>query len=64
MSITTVQANALVRRISAYTQASLDDSWKGGGDPDDKPEIELELKRATRELNKYIQSLVKSKGKK
>jgi hypothetical protein len=40
--------------VAAYADASIADSWKGGGDPSDVPIIEKELELATLKLNRHI----------
>jgi hypothetical protein len=41
--------------VQRLIKASVEDSWKGGGDPDDWDEIELELKRAKRAYEKLLE---------
>jgi len=55
--MTKSQAATLRRKIHRFVRATEDDSWKGGGDPDCIPEIEKEVKDATGDLRKYIDSL-------
>lgn len=43
--------------IQRYADAQQEDSWKGGGDPDSIPEIELELKTSAANLE-YLVSLI------
>lgn len=40
--------------IGAYANASIGESWKGGGDPLDFEVLELRLKLAEMELNNHI----------
>lgn len=47
----------LRRAISRYVNARLDDSWKGGGDPDDIPRIEAALKAAAKQLDTVIRQV-------
>jgi len=57
MTIIKSQAAALRKRIKRYANAKIDDSWKGGGDPNDIPEIERELRVAKQNLDNYINRL-------
>lgn len=41
--------------VQRLIKASVEDSWKGGRDPDDWDEIELELKRAKRAYEKLLE---------
>lgn len=50
----TVGRPALMRRVERLIGAEIADSWKGGGDPDDIPEIERELRLARRELERFL----------
>lgn len=50
----TVNVTVLMRRIARVIQAELNDSWKGGGDPDDYKEIEDELEDARTALAEYL----------
>lgn len=43
--------------INAYGQAAVDQSWKGGGDPADIPEIERRYQEAYKALSDYIKGL-------
>lgn len=52
-----VSQNTLRRAINTYTAAELANSWKGGGDPDDWPAIELRLKRARARLDLLLRAL-------
>ena len=52
--ITGEQSDHLVNLISDYVSASIDDSWKGGGDPAEIPEIEANLALASKKLNEYL----------
>jgi hypothetical protein len=45
---------AAVRRL---VKAEVADSWKGGGDPADVPEIEAELKSARRALRNLLERI-------
>jgi hypothetical protein len=40
--------------IAAYTEASIQESWKGGGDPLDVPVLEAELALARLKLEAHI----------
>lgn len=44
----------LRRAIGRYTRAYNADSWKGGGDPDDIPAIEQELRSARKALSALL----------
>ena len=55
--MTDKERDRLVRAIERYARARVDNSWKGGGDPDDIPRIERRLKRASADLNKLIDEL-------
>ena len=55
MILATVNVTVLMRHIGRVIQAELDDSWKGGGDPDDHEEIEAELEDARTDLAKYLE---------
>ncbi len=57
--ITKNQANHLKTLIRQLVQAELADSWKGGGDPDDVPDIEKELIKCKRQIKQYIEHLQK-----
>lgn len=59
--ITTRQAAALERRISALVEAVYDDAFKGAGDPLDIEAIEKDLRDARRSLRNYIEKLKGSK---
>lgn len=41
--------------VQRLIKAELEDSWKGGGDPEDIPDIELELRRAKRAYEKLLE---------
>lgn len=41
--------------IGAYAEAMVADSWKGGGDPEDHEQIELELRLAHVKLVRHIE---------
>ncbi len=47
----------LTRLIADYAQASVDESWKGGGDPADVEIIELELELARAKLNAHLEKM-------
>lgn len=53
------QRRRLVTLLHKYAQAIVNDSWKGGGDPADIPEIEAELINAKRNLDHYLDILEK-----
>lgn len=55
--ITKKQARLLKDKIKRVVDADVADSWKGGGDPADFPQIENELKEAQTDLDKYIKYL-------
>ena len=40
--------------IDRLIKAEIEDSWKGGGDPEDIPEIEKELRRARASFEKLL----------
>lgn len=44
--IVIVEPDMLKKAIEMYAQACVNDSWKGGGDPADFPEIERKLAEA------------------
>jgi hypothetical protein len=44
----------LKRLIRAYAEAAIQDSWKGGRDPEDMPVIEARKKKARANLDKHI----------
>lgn len=58
------QAAKLRRFVRRLVNAEVNNSWwKGGGDPDDWPAIEEELKKAKKALDKFISELtVKETG--
>lgn len=56
--LTQERARRLRSLIIAFANASIVDSWKGGGDPDDIPQVEQDLKDAENRLEKYIKGLV------
>lgn len=43
-----------------YAAWRVNDSWKVGGDPESIPEIERELKLASKKLNAFIRSLTRA----
>ena len=47
----------LTNRIARYTQAAVDESWKGGGDPNEIETLELRFKLAKAELEACINRL-------
>ncbi len=47
-----------MRLINAYTDAAIDNSWKGAGDPDSIPEIEAYLQATSLRLREYLTLLV------
>jgi hypothetical protein len=51
------QAKTIIKKIRRYAAAEVADSWKGGGDPIDRPEIEAELAKACEDLGVYINKL-------
>lgn len=57
--MTQKEADKLKRLITDYRNAAIADSWKGGGDPADFPEIEKRLLDARKALNAFIMSLIK-----
>lgn len=48
------QRNRIVRAINKYVRAFDADSWKGGGDPDDIPNIERRLARTKIALKRAL----------
>lgn len=50
------------KAIQRYASALADDSWKGGGDPEDIPSIELELKNSKANLEMLILLIIPAKG--
>lgn len=57
MTITSKQAKELRKRIAKLVKAEVADSWKGGGNPADKPIIEEDLRIANKRLREYIVTL-------
>ena len=57
--LTKAQAAALDRRVQRLVVAEVDDTWKGGGDPDAIPDIERELKLARADFYRYLNRLTK-----
>lgn len=55
--LTEKEAKKLNGLIHKLIQAEVTDSWKGGGDPQDIPIIEAELKIARLQVKKYLQEL-------
>lgn len=49
--------------IERYGSALVADSWKGGGDPDDIPDIEYELEKARAKLELILNTEVFTKQK-
>lgn len=47
----------LLRAITNYVNASINESWKGGGDPADIPEIDERLKIRKEQMMKVIDSI-------
>ena len=47
----------LVRLIQQYAAASVAESWKGGGDPDDIPVLEMRLRLTRAEVNAELARL-------
>lgn len=43
--------------LRTYARAYDSDSWKGGGDPADWPEIEARLKQAEAAIHEYVAKL-------
>lgn len=52
-----VKRDELWNLIHDFAKAEVDDSWKGGGDPNDESLIEAELEVATLRLQRYIDKL-------
>lgn len=50
----------LVCAIMAFTRACVADSWKGGGHPDDIPEIEADLNLRRAQLNKLLSRVMEN----
>lgn len=57
--ITKAQRLQLVAAKKRLVEAEVADSWKGGGDPIDTPEIELELERARNAFERLLLRLEK-----
>lgn len=55
--ITPQEAAKIRRLVRRLLQANDRDSWKGGGDPDDWPEIAKQLSKARKDLNLFLQSI-------
>lgn len=49
----------LRKLIAEYAEAYVEDSWKGGGDPESYEEIELRLQLTTLQLNMHIDKMEK-----
>lgn len=58
--MTPSQAIKLKAMIKMLVKAEIENSWKGGKDPSDIPEIEAELQAAKVRLESYIRSLTSS----
>lgn len=55
--ISTETAHQLRALIEQYRDAEIADSWKGAGDPADRPAIEQELAETKRDLEMFIHVL-------
>ena len=55
--ITIKDRNRLTHAISRYAQATVDSSWKGGGDPADIPEIEAAFEISRLKLLRVLDSI-------
>jgi len=51
-------SDRLRRRLKRYVEAAIAESWKGGGDPDNIPEINAELRFASASLKEVISELM------
>lgn len=51
------QQMKLLELIEAYSNAKVENSWAGGGDPADIPALEADLSTAYNEMTSYIQEL-------
>ena len=47
----------LNRLIKEYTRYAIADSWKGGGHPEEIPDIEADLKKSKEKLDACIEQL-------
>ena len=47
----------LHKLIKEYTKCAIADSWKGGGHPEEIPDIEADLKKSKEKLDAYIKQL-------
>ena len=43
--------------INEHRNAAIEDSWKGGGDPEDIPLIEADLVRTRRKLHRTLREI-------
>lgn len=49
-----INAHALMRKVDVLIHRAIQDSWKGGGDPADIPEIEKALSDARKDVMNYL----------
>jgi hypothetical protein len=49
----------LTELIQDYVDASIAESWKGGGDPVDIPVLEVQLQLALVKLNSHIETMIR-----
>lgn len=54
--MTQTEADHLRRQIRNLVAAEVDDSWSGGGDPDDTPAIAARLRKHRKAVNDLIRS--------
>lgn len=47
----------LMALIQEYTEAAIQESWKGGGDPADIPILEAELELSRSKLNRHMEKM-------
>jgi alanine-alpha-ketoisovalerate/valine-pyruvate aminotransferase len=59
--ITMQERKRLMRAIKNLVKAEIENSWKGGGNPDDIPAIENRLKRAQYHMLRTINELAELK---
>lgn len=52
--MTPLQAARIKRAVTRLIKAEVADSWKGGGDPNDIPAIEAELKLARKHFDEVL----------
>lgn len=57
MSITSNQSRRIAMLVRELIEAEITNSWKGGGDPQDTPEIEADLVKARIKLATYLDHL-------